>query len=151
LLLQLDRVFMARGGTLLLGWVDPTGVVDQLRHSLQKTFPGASSKQSNIIHTSLLRIIQTPQQQQQQQQQQHEHPPQQQQQQQQEEEEDPPQQQVQQQQLPASVVVALSGLCEALTQQYRGMRLSVGQVHWVVEEQFSTVQGTQVPMQLACN
>ena len=55
----------------------------------------------------------------------------------------------QQQQLPASVVVALSGLCEALTQKYRGMRLSVGQVHWVVEEQFSTVQGTQVPMQLA--
>lgn len=124
---------MTRSGTLLLGWIDPSGTLAALRQQLGLAFPGASSKQSNIIHTSLLRIITTPQQQ---------------------------QQQLaaavaaggssdpRVQQLPAAVVTALSELCEGLTQRYRGLQLRVCQLHWVVEKQFSTVQGQQLPVLL---
>lgn len=139
-------------GTLLLGWTDPSGTVAGLRQQLAATFPGASSKQSNIIHTSLLRVVTTPTpQQQKQQQQQHLD----------EAEQSPavgsdggsssdgdPQQQ-QQQQLPAAVVAAVSELCERLTRQHRGLCVSVGQLHWVIEEMFSTVQGSQVAAPLA--
>jgi hypothetical protein len=128
---------MTRSGTLLIGWTDPSGQLARLRNHLGVTFQGASSKQSNIIHTSLLRVVALPQQQKQQQQQQGQG----QQQQQQQQQEDLGQ-------FPAPVLASLSDMCELLTQRYRGMRMHVGQVHWVVEEQFSTVQGPKVPVQL---
>ncbi|GFH19403.1 uncharacterized protein HaLaN_16345 [Haematococcus lacustris] len=56
-LLQLDRVVLARTGTLLMTWRDETGAVTGLRQALRRTFPGACAKQANIIHTSLLRIL----------------------------------------------------------------------------------------------
>jgi hypothetical protein len=175
--LQLERVFMTVTGTLLLGWSDPSGTVARLRQDLAAAFPGASSKQSNIIHTSLLRIVTTTAATPQCCQQQDEagvslaagsgggKPQQQQQQQQQEERQldeaglslaagsgggNPLRQQEQQeQQLPAAVVAAVGELCERLTQQHRGLRVSVGQLHWTIEEQFSTVQGSQVAAPLA--
>jgi hypothetical protein len=114
---------MTRSGTLLFSWTDPSGQVARLRNHLRVTFKGASSKQSNIIHTSLLRVVTLPQQQQQQQ---------------------------GKGQFAAPVLASLSDACEVLTQRYRGLKLHVGQVHWVVEEQFSTVQGPKVAVQLGC-
>jgi hypothetical protein len=58
------------------------------------------------------------------------------------------QQQQQQQQLPKSLVASISRLCEVLSDQYRGVELHVRQVQWVIEEQFSTVQGTQISVPL---
>lgn len=59
-LTQVERVILARSGVLLIAWVDHSGTLERLRHSLRATFPGACHKQSNIIHTSLFRIVETP-------------------------------------------------------------------------------------------
>lgn len=53
-------MLLARSGVLLLTWTDPTGALGKLRRQLHHTFPGACSKQSNIIHTSLFRVVETP-------------------------------------------------------------------------------------------
>jgi hypothetical protein len=55
--LEIDRVLMTSGGTLIIAWVDRKGGVQQLRQKLRFSFPGASSKQSSMIHTSLTRIV----------------------------------------------------------------------------------------------
>jgi hypothetical protein len=57
---QFERVLLARSGVLLLAWSDPSGALAALRRSLQGRFPGACSKQSSIIHTSLFRIVEAP-------------------------------------------------------------------------------------------
>ncbi len=36
---------MAKTGTLLLTWVDRSGLLTELRHRMRATFPGASTKQ----------------------------------------------------------------------------------------------------------
>jgi hypothetical protein len=43
--LFLHSVVLARSGTLLLTWVDPTGRVAMLRKRLQDALPGATPKQ----------------------------------------------------------------------------------------------------------
>jgi hypothetical protein len=58
--LQFERVLLARSGVLLLAWSDPSGALAALRRSLHGRFPGACSKQSSIIHTSLFRIVEAP-------------------------------------------------------------------------------------------
>ncbi|KAF6252861.1 hypothetical protein COO60DRAFT_1643656 [Scenedesmus sp. NREL 46B-D3] len=58
--LQFERVLLSRSGVLLLTWSDPSGALARLRRSLQGSFPGACSKQSSIIHTSLFRIVEAP-------------------------------------------------------------------------------------------
>eukprot|EP00878_Enallax_costatus_P013701 GHUV01014327.1.p1 GENE.GHUV01014327.1~~GHUV01014327.1.p1 ORF type:complete len:420 (+),score=55.95 GHUV01014327.1:250-1509(+) len=58
--LQVDRVLLAPSGVLLLTWVDPSGSLGRLRQSLHEAFPGACSRQSSIIHTSLFRIVDVP-------------------------------------------------------------------------------------------
>lgn len=55
--LEIDRVLMTSGGTLIVAWIDRQSRVQQLRQKLRSTFPGASSKQSSIIHTSLSRVV----------------------------------------------------------------------------------------------
>lgn len=54
---QVDRLLLADSGTLLLCSTDPTGHMQSLRQQLHKSFPGAPTKQTTIIHTSLLRIL----------------------------------------------------------------------------------------------
>ena len=54
--LVVERVVLARSGTLLLLWADPSGGLTRLRAALRNRFPGAPSKQSNIAHTSLFRV-----------------------------------------------------------------------------------------------
>lgn len=94
-------------------------------------FPAASSKQANIIHTTLLRIIVAPPaaaaHDDGEEVEQHEH-------------------QHEQELLSEAAVAEIGDLCERLTQRYRGMQLHVGRVFWVVEDQFSTVQGQQMPI-----
>jgi hypothetical protein len=58
--LQFERVLLARSGVLLLAWSDASGALAALRRSLHGRFPGACSKQSSIIHTSLFRIVEAP-------------------------------------------------------------------------------------------
>lgn len=106
---------MTRSGTLLLTWLDVGGEVARLRAALSATFPGGSTRQANIVHTSLLRIVAVP-----------------------------AAACGQQQQLPPDVVQALSSLCESLSTRLRGLRLRVSRLQWVVEEQFSTTAGEQV-------
>ena len=55
--LEIDRVLITRGGTLIIAWTDRVARVQQLREKLRGIFPGASSKQSSLIHTSLSRIV----------------------------------------------------------------------------------------------
>ncbi|GLI59704.1 hypothetical protein VaNZ11_001649 [Volvox africanus] len=57
--LRLERVVQASTGVLLLTWteVGEGAVMSDLRHRLREAFPGASTKQASIIHSSLLRIV----------------------------------------------------------------------------------------------
>ncbi|KAG2494072.1 hypothetical protein HYH03_007715 [Edaphochlamys debaryana] len=57
--LRLERVVQASTGVLLLTWteVGTNSIVTDLRARLRKAFPGASTKQASIIHSSLLRIV----------------------------------------------------------------------------------------------
>lgn len=48
--LQLERVVLARSGTLLLLWADPSGSVAALRGALLAAFPGAPPRQPATIH-----------------------------------------------------------------------------------------------------
>ncbi|GLC33614.1 hypothetical protein PLESTM_000092000 [Pleodorina starrii] len=57
--LRLERVVQASTGVLLLTWteVGDSSVVSDLRRRLREAFPGASTKQATIIHSSLLRVM----------------------------------------------------------------------------------------------
>ncbi|KAI8469452.1 MAG: hypothetical protein J3K34DRAFT_522119 [Monoraphidium minutum] len=55
--LELERVVLARSGTLLLTWSDPGGTAAALRDRLRDRFPGASAKQPFTVHTSLWRLV----------------------------------------------------------------------------------------------
>lgn len=48
---------MSSSGTLLLTWVDTSDTVKDLRRRCRQAFPGASTKQASIIHTSLVRVV----------------------------------------------------------------------------------------------
>uniref|UniRef100_A0A383VDX6 Uncharacterized protein n=1 Tax=Tetradesmus obliquus TaxID=3088 RepID=A0A383VDX6_TETOB len=135
--LQFERVLLARSGVLLLTWSDPNGALARLRGSLHSSFPGACSKQSSIIHTSLFRIVGTPA------------------------VSDVGSEQPGQQQqqllgeaeaagakMSAAAVANISAACERWTQQLQGMRLAVSSLWWVCEEEFSSIQGQRLP--LAC-
>lgn len=170
--LQLERVVLTRQGTLLLTWLDPSGTLAQLRSALKITFPGASSRQPNIIHTSLLRIVAAPcsggdAQHNKVHRQAAGHQ----------------QQQAQKQplatsedgakdgssggngsgviihngsiatagdtgQLPAAAVRAIGAACKQLSCRLRGLCVPVGVLHWVVEKQFSTVSGHKMTISL---
>ncbi|PNH06223.1 hypothetical protein TSOC_007410 [Tetrabaena socialis] len=56
--LRLERVVQAASGVLLLTWteVGEGAVIPDLRRRLREAFPGASTKQATIIHSSMLRI-----------------------------------------------------------------------------------------------
>jgi len=55
--LLVERVAFARSGTLLLLFVEEGGKVRSLRRGLREALPGAPSKQPNILHASLLRLL----------------------------------------------------------------------------------------------
>lgn len=55
--LTVHRAFMADTGTLVLTWTDPCGGIARLRKDLSDSFPGKPRAQSNIIHTSLIRVL----------------------------------------------------------------------------------------------
>lgn len=137
--LQFERVLLARSGVLLLTWSDPSGALARLRASLHSRFPGACSKQSSIIHTSLFRITGTPAVS--------------------DVESGQPGQQQQQllgqgearpagAQLSDAAVASISAACERWTQQLQGTQLAVSSLWWVCEEEFSSIQGQRLP--LAC-
>ncbi|WIA23749.1 hypothetical protein OEZ85_000427 [Tetradesmus obliquus] len=134
--LQFERGLLARSGVLLLTWSDPSGALARLRSTLHSSFPGACSKQSSIIHTSLFRILGTPA-----------------------SSPDgagrPSQQQTSEQEVSAAgaplsdaAIQSISAACERWTQQLRGTRLAVSSLWWVAEEEFSSIQGQRLP--LAC-
>ncbi|CAL8467549.1 g7087 [Coccomyxa elongata] len=55
--LEVSSVVLADTGTLLLCSIDRRADISRLRQSLRAAFPGAPRKQTNIIHTTLLRIL----------------------------------------------------------------------------------------------
>lgn len=57
LLMQVHRVLLADSGTLLVCLLDVDGHLSQLRKELKTTFPGAPTRQTQIIHISVLRIL----------------------------------------------------------------------------------------------
>jgi hypothetical protein len=59
--LQLERVVMTSGGTLLITWLDASGRMVPLRRRMREAFPGACDSQAATIHTTLFRVL-TPQQ-----------------------------------------------------------------------------------------
>jgi hypothetical protein len=58
--LVVERVLLARSGVLLLCWRDISGGVAALRARLRAAFPGACSRQSDIVHSTLFRLLSTP-------------------------------------------------------------------------------------------
>ena len=56
--LEVDRVAMAKSGSLLLLFRDPHGTLDRMRRALRGAFPGAPAKQTTIAHCTLLRCFQ---------------------------------------------------------------------------------------------
>jgi hypothetical protein len=113
---QLERVLLARSGTLLLTWLDPTGAVAAVRSAMKAAFPGACSRQASIIHTSLARVAALP-----------------------------PSRRTAARE---HVVQSVSAECELLTQQLRRLVLPVQVLHWVNEQQFSTVRGPSLALAL---
>eukprot|EP01025_Chloroclados_australasicus_P034078 TRINITY_DN348_c0_g1_i5.p1 TRINITY_DN348_c0_g1~~TRINITY_DN348_c0_g1_i5.p1 ORF type:complete len:334 (-),score=25.96 TRINITY_DN348_c0_g1_i5:483-1484(-) len=55
--LEIDRAVMTQGGVLIICWLDRSGSIRRIRQTCRNSFPGAAKKQSQIIHTSLLRIL----------------------------------------------------------------------------------------------
>ena len=55
--LEVDRVAMAKSGSLLLLFRDPHGTLDRMRRALRGAFPGAPAKQTTIAHCTLLRCF----------------------------------------------------------------------------------------------
>lgn len=52
-----NNAFMADSGTLVLTWTDPCGEISLLRKQLSMSFPGKPTPQSNIIHSSVIRVL----------------------------------------------------------------------------------------------
>lgn len=77
----------------------------------QAAFPGASSKQSKIAHTTLCRITS-----------------------------DSP--------LPSDVVSSVDAMCERWTAKLQGMRVVPDYLWWVIERQFSTIEGERELLRL---
>ena len=55
--MQVYRVILADSGTLLICLLDTDGSVAQLRQNLKAAFPGAPTRQTQIIHISVLRLL----------------------------------------------------------------------------------------------
>mmetsp|Transcript_13786 Transcript_13786/g.29733 ORF Transcript_13786/g.29733 Transcript_13786/m.29733 type:complete len:359 (-) Transcript_13786:849-1925(-) len=111
-MLVLDRVVMANSGTLLITWTDPSGYVEDLRQRLKTAFPGATSKQASIIHTSLMRIVDS-------------------------------------EQLTPGVVAAVGAKCKEWTDKLRGKIYTPPALWWVVENEFSTINGDRTRLLFA--
>ena len=50
-------MLLADSGTLLVCLADPNGSVAKLRQDLSTAFPGAPTRQTQIIHVSVLRVL----------------------------------------------------------------------------------------------
>lgn len=58
--LAFERFIFTETGTLLMTWTDQSGQVEELRKKCKAKFPGSVHiKQSNILHTSMLRLLST--------------------------------------------------------------------------------------------
>lgn len=55
--LQVCKVLLADSGTLLVCLTDSRGQLAQLRQNLKGAFPGAPSRQTQIVHVSVLRLL----------------------------------------------------------------------------------------------
>ena len=55
--LQVHRVLLADSGTLLVCLVDRDGKLSHLREQLTRAFPGAPTRQTQIMHVSVLRLL----------------------------------------------------------------------------------------------
>lgn len=55
--LEVHKVLLADSGTLLVCLVDRDGSLYHLREQLTKAFPGAPTRQTQIIHVSVLRLL----------------------------------------------------------------------------------------------
>ncbi len=55
--MQVHRVLLADSGTLLVCLIDQTGNLNHLRAQLQGAFPGAPTRQTQIMHVSVLRLL----------------------------------------------------------------------------------------------
>jgi hypothetical protein len=55
--LQVHRVLLADSGTLLVCLVDRDGNFNHLREQLTRAFPGAPTRQTQIMHVSVLRLL----------------------------------------------------------------------------------------------
>ncbi|KAL3153501.1 hypothetical protein ABBQ38_011832 [Trebouxia sp. C0009 RCD-2024] len=55
---EVHSVVFANSGTVLLCLVDTTSQLSSMRQRISKSFPGASSKQSSIMHMTLGRVLQ---------------------------------------------------------------------------------------------
>eukprot|EP00878_Enallax_costatus_P031879 GHUV01034938.1.p1 GENE.GHUV01034938.1~~GHUV01034938.1.p1 ORF type:complete len:292 (+),score=28.25 GHUV01034938.1:485-1360(+) len=124
--LQVDRVLLAPSGVLLLTWVDPSGSLGRLRQSLHEAFPGACSRQSSIIHTSLFRIVDVPT--------------------------TVTEGSVSLESqnavacLDQSTINNIQATCSKWTSRVHGMKMIVDRVWWAEEHEFSSIEGLRVPM-----
>ncbi|KAL3131840.1 hypothetical protein ABBQ38_007553 [Trebouxia sp. C0009 RCD-2024] len=57
LVLEVCKVLLADSGTLLVCLTDSRGQLAQLRQNLKGAFPGAPSRQTQIVHVSVLRLL----------------------------------------------------------------------------------------------
>lgn len=55
--LEVHRVLLADSGTLLVCLVDRDGKLSHLREQLTRAFPGAPTRQTQIMHVSVLRLL----------------------------------------------------------------------------------------------
>ena len=56
-ILQVHRVLIADSGTLLVCLTDRDANLNYLRQELRRAFPGAPTRQTQIIHVSVLRLL----------------------------------------------------------------------------------------------
>ena len=59
--LQVYKVLLADSGTLLVCLTDSNGQLNLLRQNLADAFPGAPTRQTQIVHVSVLRVFPTQQ------------------------------------------------------------------------------------------
>ena len=55
--LQVHRVLLADSGTLLVCLTDSNSQLNHLRQNLRQAFPGAPTRQTQIVHVSVLRLL----------------------------------------------------------------------------------------------
>ena len=53
----MHRVLFADSGTLLVCLTDSNGQLNHMRQNLRQAFPGAPTRQTQIVHVSVLRLL----------------------------------------------------------------------------------------------